>query len=103
MCVANAWYNLIPPSKTVKITMSHIFAVDEQEHYRHFFFFYQHQNGGEHHELSSYFIWSEESQAASWVKLALLNCIVGTYYMTGWCPCYTCIGKDGKKDSKKKV
>lgn len=39
MCVANAWYNLIPPSKTVKITMSHIFAVDEQEHYRHFFFF----------------------------------------------------------------
>lgn len=38
MCVANAWYNLIPPSKTVKITMSHIFAVDEQEHYRHFFF-----------------------------------------------------------------
>lgn len=28
-----------PPSKTVKITMSHIFAVDEQEHYRHFFFF----------------------------------------------------------------
>lgn len=76
--------------------MSHIFAVDEQEHDRHFYF-YQHQNGGELQELSSYFIRSEESQAASWVKIALLNCIVGTYDITGLCPYYACIGKDGEK------